>query len=533
MRRIAARLNADLPVLGSIRSWLNSRRGIGVTVVSYILLMSLPLGCSVLDKKVAYRYEAFRDAGPPASPRPPVAPVIFVPGIKGSVLSKGGTVIWGTTRVGLLWKFDDLLVPLPLRDGADSGRFVQGVTAPKILEDFVVLSAPIQLPIYRGLREILEEGGGFIPDKNIFYFPYDWRLDNRVAAVALAHRLADYRKRYYEYVKEAYCARLTPPRSWPECLSLLKEKQSHLFAGNDIKFNLVAHSMGGLVARYFVRGLGYGADVHRLVLIATPNQGAMDTVAALIHGEYPLGEGLLRNYFYSKDRTRPVILSFPSTFQLLPRYGGIRPGADSLSSSDLALAREKPSSFATAAGHWLNVLDSKDAGWRSALCERSGPERDPSRCAERVRRHVEDELMSSYYLHATLKEGLSQNVRGYERTKVERVEGILGVPAGSTIRGQHDYPDRIYQFAGHCDDTLTYGQIGPKWIQVCDGLPASGSRCVDFGDGRVPRRSVHDEGLPQNRTSTFVLCRGHVEIVESAALQDNLLRILLEDRLSE
>lgn len=41
-----------------------------------------------------------------------------------------------------------------------------------------------------------------------------------------------------------------------------------------LKLDLVAHSMGGLVARSFVEGSQYKGGVRRLILIATPNQGS-------------------------------------------------------------------------------------------------------------------------------------------------------------------------------------------------------------------------------------------------------------------
>ncbi len=70
----------------------------------------------------------------------------------------------------------------------------------------------------------------------------------------------------------------------------------------DVKFDIVAHSMGGLVARYFLR---YGTaelpddgslpeitwagaqHVENLVMIGTPNSGSLDALVNLVDGFRP------------------------------------------------------------------------------------------------------------------------------------------------------------------------------------------------------------------------------------------------------
>jgi hypothetical protein len=93
-----------------------------------------------------------------------------------------------------------------------------------------------------------------------------------------------------------------------------------------IRFDIVAHSMGGLVARYFLR---YGsADLpadgsvpvpdwagapymENLIMIGTPNSGSLDSLVHLIEGYRP--SFLLSKY------SATVLGTFPSLYQMLPR----------------------------------------------------------------------------------------------------------------------------------------------------------------------------------------------------------------------
>ncbi|WP_082519533.1 lipase/acyltransferase domain-containing protein [Variovorax sp. Root411] len=77
--------------------------------------------------------------------------------------------------------------------------------------------------------------------------PYDWRKDNALAAHLLAIKVAEMYERH----------------------------------GSDLVLNLVAHSMGGLVCRYFLESGQFSqashpgfASVRRLITIGTPHRGA-------------------------------------------------------------------------------------------------------------------------------------------------------------------------------------------------------------------------------------------------------------------
>jgi len=91
-------------------------------------------------------------------------------------------------------------------------------------------------------------------------------------------------------------------------------------------FDIVAHSMGGILARYFAQ---YGAadldtlqagvvpwtgakDLDRLILVAPPNAGSLEAVDQLLNG-FNTGRPVLPFYHQA------LIGSFPSVYQLLPR----------------------------------------------------------------------------------------------------------------------------------------------------------------------------------------------------------------------
>jgi hypothetical protein len=121
---------------------------------------------------------------------------------------------------------------------------------------------------------------------NLYHFSYDWRRDNRAAAKILK-RLLD---------KRLKC--------WRE------------HSGNpNAKVILLAHSMGGLISRYYLEVLGGWPDCKALFTFGTPYRGSLIAVDFLANG-------------YKKafiDLTQ-VMRSMPSVHQLMPRYKALKIG---------------------------------------------------------------------------------------------------------------------------------------------------------------------------------------------------------------
>src|SRR3954468_3496994 len=150
-------------------------------------------------------------------------PLIIIPGILGSQLvnRKTGETVWPSVFRSAN---DGLSLPL----SPDLSENPDELVPQKIIDTLKLSRLVPEVFIYHELLKALEEYGGYREhdwenpgdggDRDSYYvFAYDWRLDN----VANAQRLM-------------------------AKMDQLKRKLGR----PDLKFNVVAHSMGGLIARY-------------------------------------------------------------------------------------------------------------------------------------------------------------------------------------------------------------------------------------------------------------------------------------------
>ena len=215
--------------------------------------------------------------------------VVLLPGITGSVLrDSAGRDVWAPTAgaaVRALVTLGRSVADLELHDGdADDG-----VTAPMMVPDLHLVPGLWKIDGYAKLSSYLQRQFAVTPGRNFFMLPYDWRRDNRVAA----RRLKEQADRWlWEWRRES-----------PEA-----------------KLILVGHSMGGLVARYFLECLDGWRDTRRLVTFGTPYRGSLNALNFLVHGmQKRLGPVPVL------DLSR-LLRSFPSIYQLLPIYPCFDPG---------------------------------------------------------------------------------------------------------------------------------------------------------------------------------------------------------------
>lgn len=229
-------------------------------------------------------------------PRPHV-PVVIVPGILGSMLVDASTgrdrLLWpGTIMLGA--DIDPLRLP-PTGKG-NLGFDVRATGLMGFAEAVSALEAFERSPIARftpgWLREWIPDtvrslsyyGGiiaafqsaGYIPDVDLFTFPYDWRRDLLDISILLASKIAD----------------------------ILDQTGAEAV-------DIVAHSMGGLLARAYVNTAD-ASPVRKLIMMGTPSHGSPDAFMAL-HSELGQGKLLLED-----KNAQELSTNWPSVFQLLP-----------------------------------------------------------------------------------------------------------------------------------------------------------------------------------------------------------------------
>ena len=223
------------------------------------------------------------------TPKPMSDVVVLLPGILGSVLNKGGRDVWGLSAgtVGrALWSLGENVKELAIpADAIDRPDFDDGVSATRLLPDTHLIPYLWKVDGYGLIAETLRTNFQLEEGKNYFELAYDWRLDNRVAA----RRLQELSRRWL--------------RDWREG------------SGNgDARLILIAHSMGGLVSRYFLEVLEGWRDTRMLVTFGTPYRGSLNALNFIANG-FVKKVGFLKLLDLSD-----MLRSFTSVYQLLPIY---------------------------------------------------------------------------------------------------------------------------------------------------------------------------------------------------------------------
>ena len=243
--------------------------------------------------------------------------VVVIPGIGGSVLARprDGKVVWDAG-------FGDIadLLLRPGRMSLDDNPHLEPrgmIRSKRLVPGWTVIDGYERLwNQLAALPDVTADDGtgGRVPGANLVAFGYDFRRSIVEAAGLLAQevdaRLAD--------------------------LGAIGDD-------GDPRVIVVAHSMGGLVARYWL-GPGKGWPKCRaLITLGTPHRGAPKALDVLVHGVRLRGVEL----------TRPseLLRDWDATYQLLPRYPCIWDATDATAKrphevGGRALARRARDAFA-------------------------------------------------------------------------------------------------------------------------------------------------------------------------------------------
>lgn len=418
-------------------------------------------------------------------------PLILIPGLSGSELvnKKTGEKVWFRAVKS---KSEDLRLPIStnidkVRDDIIPGDVLRTVKiGPLTVTD-----------VYAGFIRAMETRGGYFEEKwetpseyghqdSLYVFPYDWRLDN----VENARRLFS-------------------------SVETLKKKLNK----PNLKFDIVAHSLGGIISRYAVM---YGdADLpangkkltptwagakhfDKIILLGTPNEGSANSLGALLNG-YTIG-GLRIDLPFLEDTSRFTVFTIPSAYQLLPAPGTLRLLNDKLDPIEVDLYDTKV---------WSKY------GWNPVEDKGFVDKFDESE-RKIARQFFADQLARAKRLHEALAAS-----RGKSGGVTFQVFGSdCKVAASSVVL----YRDR------EADSWKTI--FRPKGFTRWDGTKVTDSELKDAmttpGDGVVSTRSLEamtqsenvgvrsimDSGAPK------YVCEEHNKLAANSRIQDQIIKFL-------
>lgn len=409
-------------------------------------------------------------------------PIIVVPGVMGSRLARpGGREIWPGRIPALLTgrSFRELALPVSGLEGSPSDP---PLVAHGLFDEVGGHS------FYRDLVHALEAYGHYrcrAPEEidgmtDCVLLAWDWRLDFVDAA------------RRIEYA----VARLRAVRLDPE-----------------LRVDVVAHSAGGLVARYYVRYGGRdvldsddppapdprGHGIDRLVLIGVPNFGSIAAVQQAMFGKrFPLG------------RVGPEVLAtFPGLPELFPN-----PRLDWMIETDGLPADIDLFSIATWREYRVGIYS---AGASTRLRKRLGDGVE----GERYQRALE---------------------AGFERALVrgERFQRAMAIPLERSAVAFYVFGSGCMPTPARCLVEREDGELAMRVRSEEIRHPLPGvdyrARMLEPGDGSVTKSSLL--GLPSlvdgrpgppvfPTTAAVFVCAPHESLSSNPTFLDNLLHVLL------
>jgi pimeloyl-ACP methyl ester carboxylesterase len=445
-----------------------------------LILAALLAGCASPRPDFTALYDFKTAAVPP--------PLIVIPGILGSRLysTRQHEEIWPGSAWHLLF---DRKERLALEIDPQTLEPIPDGVEPRGLFD-----AALGIDFYGEILRTLENYGRYeraTPGqpadrarRNYYVFAYDWRQDNVRTAARLDALIAQIRKDYGDPT---------------------------------IKVDILAHSMGGLVARYYARygvddvldgnefhaTMAGGRNINTLILLGTPNLGSAGSLHGFIAGATV---GLRRI-------ATEVLATTPSFYELFPH-----PLSD-----------------------WLVTVEGKPLDrdlfdvetWRRFQWSVFDPQAE-ARVRERARDRGQDGDAAVHTLHR------------YFEKRLERARRFVW---SLTVPVPPDAKSRMVVLGGDCSPTparlLVEEDGGDSVVRLFPHDIKHKVAGVDYsrlmlepGDGEVTKPSLLareslDPSKPRHRyihvamEYSFFLCEEHNRLTGNATFQDNLLNLLL------
>ena len=403
-------------------------------------------------------------------------PVVLIHGALGSRLNdvSSGKEVWpGSLRKILFSNYEILKYDI------DAETLLP---APSRLSTSGIARSAWGVDYYGRILDILEHAGGYAPglpgtaampgEQRYYVFAYDWRQDNVESARQL----------------DAFIERIREDYSDPT-----------------LKVDIIAHSLGGLITRYFIRYgtvdvlddndfpvSQYGASrIRRVVLLGTPNLGSIGALRTLIAG-YKVGLNSI---------PPEVVATFPSTYQVLPH----------------------------AITNWFVTLDgrplsrdqfSADNFWQRFQFSVFNPE-----VKQRIASSYADPEDAAKYIDV---------LEQYFRKHIERARRFswsLTVPAPNA-------KIRYVVMGGDCIPTPARAVVEPYNGDWALRLTPQQRLMLEPGDGTVTKasllaRQTTDPSIARHAYSDFpvdypiFLCERHSQLTGNTDFQNNLLHALL------
>jgi len=354
---------------------------------------------------------------------------------------------------------------------------------------------------YGKILKTLQHAGGYIEGKlgqvnpknthPYYVFVYDWRQDIAINAAQLDDFIEQIRRDY---------------------------------KNPSLKVDIVAHSMGGLVTRYFMRygrkdvlsntsfhpDFSGGKKLRKVILVGTPNLGSISGLQYFLTG-YSVGLGSINS---------DILATMPGAYQLLPN--------------------PERNWMITPAGKKADVKLYNVKTWREFKWSVFDPD-----VQSRIRSRLRDNQSAEQYIQ-TLERYFAQQL-----SRAKRFHAALSVPVKNS-------PVHYIIFGGDCELTPARCLIetvrGKTVIRLNPEKIHNRVRGVNYrklmlepGDGSVTKPSLlarNSLDPTSNKPSIMplaypiFLCAEHSQLTGNISFQDNLLNILLiqettEDRIQK